>query len=183
MKGANMKSSYLHLLIVIILISITLMGCGKDGKDGAAFLSFSWSSTIDWYQDDNSSTPSTIFVNTNYSTPPGTYNFQYRCSDAYTYKVFTGSYTITINKGEKGSFLTSGDDGKNKNFSIYLGWYGPSVSVNKLSKTMAPSEEFTPQKKINKGIYSPPKDCAGPWTTQEIDDGNISITLRYRIVK
>lgn len=120
-----------------------LIGCGKDGSDGKAFISFFWSTCPEYYSDDNSSTPSTIYIFIYYQSPSGTYHFEYAIYDNDDWLWFyTGTYKLTINEGEPGGFLTNGADGDDKYFDMYLGVNGPSLTGGKYSNPQSDSISF-----------------------------------------
>ena len=122
-----------YLLMISIMLFL-LIGCGKDGADGKAFISFTWSTLPEYYTDDNSSTPSTIYKNTYYKSPAGTFNFEYAIFDnGGTLWLYWGTYRLTVNEGEPGGFLTNGSDGADKYFDMYLGVNGPGLSKGKFS--------------------------------------------------
>ena len=139
-------------LLVFILLSVIVINCGSDGVDGDAYLSFEWDWYVDGYGDDNPGIPSSISENVNYKVNPGTYEFAYVCSDGEGNSwYFDGTYKIKIEEGTEGGFLTDGDDGDDKYYTLDLdGIYGAS-----LYKTTA----TTKQKRWNltKSIIDPEK--------------------------
>ncbi|MBS4013808.1 MAG: hypothetical protein KGZ97_08615 [Bacteroidetes bacterium] len=73
------KLSFLILAVGLFLIT----GCGKDGLDGKATLKFDWDWYVDTYWDSNPGVPTTISKMVPYNTQPGTFTYEYDCSDAY----------------------------------------------------------------------------------------------------
>jgi len=127
------------LLIFAALFSfIFMLGCGEDGQPGQAYLSFDWDYYVDWYEDNNSNVPYTIYPNTDYNVEPGTYSYEYGCSDGYgNVWGFYGTYTITVNPGEEGSMFSDGNDGADKFYEFILTGYGPymqKLSADKVKK-------------------------------------------------
>jgi len=140
-----MKSVLLVLLLVMFVLTI---GCGDDGNPGKAFISFGWDEYAAWYEDTNPATPEDaegIYPNTDYSTEPGSYSFEYGCWDQITNEtwMFEGSYEITVNEGEKGGLFSSGGDGADSYFEMFLGGNGPNFSQlekSAITKTCLMSE-------------------------------------------
>ena len=113
-----MKKLLVFLTFIIGFMFIS--GCGKDGADGRAYIAFDWDWYVDWYQDDNGSLGD-IYANTNYETSPGTFNYEYGCSDGSGNSWgFYGTYTITINEGEEGSLIADGASGADNYFQFNL---------------------------------------------------------------
>jgi hypothetical protein len=112
-------------ITILFILSSLFLSCTEDGKDGKAYISIDWEYQNDQYcvtgyGDTNPNTPLYINKNQNYETEPGTYEYSYT-SKAYekNYKCY-GSYTIHINEGEKKSFFSDGDDGKDTYFKLYI---------------------------------------------------------------
>ncbi|MEP0862444.1 MAG: hypothetical protein HRF52_13490 [Ignavibacterium sp.] len=167
----------MKIAIILGIICLLLISCGKDGNEGRAFVSFDWSSTVVYYDDSNPSIPSTIWRNQNYQSDAGTFYFEYGVDNGSEYRLWTGSYSITKNPGEKGSLFVDGKDGANKYYKIYLGFNGPRVSVGKPSfnNNGGNVEDSLINKKTMKYIPGL-SDCE----IQVISDGNINITLRFK---
>lgn len=119
-------------IFTIVLLTLFALGCGRDGRDGKAFLSFTWDWYVDSYWDNNPDVPSHITEYTKYELRPGTYNFSYDCSDGLgNYWGYDGTYKITIDKGEKGGFLVDGNDGEDNYFRMNLTGQGPNFYLMK----------------------------------------------------
>lgn len=143
-------------LSVFIFIALFAVSCGKDGIDGNAYLSFDWDWYVDSYQDNNSSTPSTVSENSNYSTSPGTFTFSYECSDgAGNYWGFDGSYRIQINEGAVAELFEDGADGEDNYYTLYLTGAGASLDVYKVMKvkkvSLSDNHKSGSYKKVNVG--------------------------------
>lgn len=110
------------LALIIILVSMFLfIGCGRDGKDGEAYLSFTWAWEVDTYTDDNPAIPYVIVEKTEYQVNIGTYSYSCNCSDgAGEYWGYEGTYKITIHEGKSGGFITDGDNGKDNHYKLSL---------------------------------------------------------------
>ena len=115
-----------------ILLSAALMflaGCGSDGDDGFAYLSFAWDWTVDAYYDNNPDIPYTIDDGSNYRVYPGRYFYEYSCSDgAGSYWGYEGYYLIDINLGEDGGIFRDGDDGADP--YLLLGLWSEGISYD-----------------------------------------------------
>jgi hypothetical protein len=117
------------------ILFVILVSCGQDGQDGDAFIKFTWDWYVDTYEDTNSDTPSTLYENTYYETDPGSYSFEYWCSDGMgDVWYYTGNYTIRINVGEKGGFLSAGDDGEDNHYHMELTGDGADLDLLKSGK-------------------------------------------------
>lgn len=122
-------------ILLLVIVAIGISGCAKDGEDGKAYLSFSWDWYVDSYSDNNPNVPYTITEESKYNVTPGTYHYEYYCSDGVgNYWGWDGTYTISINKGEKGKFLTDGANGADRNYLFFLYGNGSSMTVNKSGK-------------------------------------------------
>jgi hypothetical protein len=126
----------LFSFFVILTSLILLTDCGKDGADGRAYIALDWDWYVDWYEDSNSDTPSSFYANSDYETSAGSYNYEYGCSDVdyygnWYYWGWEGTYTISINPGEKGGLISSGSDGADNYFQFNLWGSGPDFYLNK----------------------------------------------------
>jgi len=125
-----MKTLLIFLMLIITFGLFT--SCGSDGDDGRAYISFTADWYVDWYEDSNSATPYTIYQYTDYETSAGSFSYEYGCSDGQgSYWGYYGTYTITINQGEEGGFLSSGDDGADNYFRMDLSGWGTSFYLLK----------------------------------------------------
>lgn len=114
---------------VVLLILSILLSCGQDGKDGKAFIRFTWISGVNSYVDSNPDTPSSIYSDTYYETDPGDYVYEYYWQDnSGNNWLFEGWYTITINHGEEGGLFTDGEDGEDKHFHLHLSGFSDKYS-------------------------------------------------------
>lgn len=138
-----------QLTFTTLLVSTLILGgCGKDGTAGASFLALDWDWYVDGYNDNNPSLPNTISKNFDYSTGTGTYQCEYICSDG-TGNVWYWEYeyTLSINQGEKGKLFRKGDDGKDRYHNMFLnGLAEPSFSVNEKSAGKQKKKELKPYK-------------------------------------
>jgi len=101
--------------IMTLILVVFVLGCGDDGEDGDAYLRITWMYSPFSYWDNNSGIPEIVVNGQYYRCGPGTYNFEYLSwDDSYWY----GYYTLAINRGEKGKFLTDGDDGSDRYFTL-----------------------------------------------------------------
>lgn len=155
-----MKTLFIFLVLLFTFGLFT--SCGSDGSDGRAYISHSWDWYVDWYEDSNYDTPSTIYQYTDYETSPGSFSYEYGCSDGLgNYWGYYGTYTITINQGEDGGFLTSGDDGADNYFRMDLSGGGTDFYLLK---------DNVPEKEIK-------NELSGNTNKSEVrvDDGNLEI--------
>jgi hypothetical protein len=133
-------------LCTLLVTTLILCGCGKDGSAGGAYLSMDWDSYVDGYNDNNPDMPNAVSRNFNYSTVPGTYQCEYACSDASgDVWYWEQEYTISINQGEKGKIFRSGDNGKDRYHEMFLhGLSKLSFSVNEKSISKQKKNELKP---------------------------------------
>lgn len=123
-----------RIKLSILSILVILFSCGKDGNDGVATVALDWDWYVDVYSDNNPALPSIVERNFNYSSQVGSFQGVYLCSNGSGdewYWNFT--YSISINKGEKGKLFRKGENGKRKQHKIFLnGLSQPTItSVNK----------------------------------------------------
>jgi hypothetical protein len=121
----NLKGGFMRWLWIIILAvsALALFGCGKDGKDGSAYLRIIWDDyRALYYSDNNPNVPETVHKGTYYECGPGTFSFEYTTWDFFSYE---GRYTLTVNPGQKGVPLKDGEDGEDKFFTIGCYSWGP----------------------------------------------------------
>ena len=155
-----------------------VLSCGSDGNPGNAYLSFTWDWYVDWYDDNNGSVPYTIYENTDYQTSPGTFTYEYGCSDGTGYFwEFYGTYTITINEGEKGGMFSGGGDGADKHFTLNLRGTGPYFSKPSFDKQTL---EYLDKNKIDMSMYEITNIGEMEIETQESNGATIVITRQLR---
>ena len=136
MESKKMKINYL------LFLSVFIVSCGEDGKDGSAYIAFDWSSAVSSYSDNNTSTPSIVYRNQNYQTSPGSYSCTWYAETSTSSVLWRGTYTITINKGAKGEFLTNGENGSDKYFKLYLSSSGYSFGKTDAENSGIPIKPF-----------------------------------------
>lgn len=138
----------LFIFFAMFISIILLSGCGEDGQEGRAYLSFDWDWYVDWYNDNNPGVPYYIYENTDYESSAGTYSFEYGCSDGQgNFWSFYGTYTLTVNPGEEGSLFSDGADGADKFYTLYLRGSGawlnkPSVNITNKEKKQILVREY-----------------------------------------
>jgi hypothetical protein len=128
MTGGKMKRRMIRILLLLLTAGV-FVSCdsfmGEDGKDGQAFIAYSWAvGPIMFYTEDPAFEDREYISNGVYEeTEPGTYYFEYIAwDDSYWY----GEYTIYINEGTAGGFLTDGIDGEDIYFELACYSFGPS---------------------------------------------------------
>jgi hypothetical protein len=128
-KGARIAVT----MVIFAIVLLSLAGCNIfSGKDGTIYGSFDFDGTSLWYLSLGGFPSGTIYDNQNYMIDPGTYDVYYTIyKSPYYYPGSTGTgdsdstyywhatYTVTA---DKGAFLFQ--DGKDKYFNLYLGYYG-----------------------------------------------------------
>jgi hypothetical protein len=121
-----MKKRFSFLLISVIL-GMLAGGCGRKGKDGLAFLAIDWLYNPVSYWDNNPGIPETFYQGVYYEVNPGTYSFEYT---AWDYSEYSGTYTLTVNEGEKGSWFKRGESGEDIHYKIWLYASGPELEID-----------------------------------------------------
>jgi len=162
-------------IIISLITFLLLTSCGRDGRDGRAYLSFSWDVYVDEYSDDNYSIPVVIEELTYYDTEPGTYSYEYYCSDGIgNYWGYEGTYTITIFWGEEGGFIRDGDDAPDSFYDFDLTGDGSSFHLLKGKK----KHESLDKGRINIAQYK--KMYVGEKDTRSVKSsaGEITITKK-----
>ncbi len=174
-----MIMSYLRIYFVLFSILLFIISCGQDGDDGEAFIAFNWSTTPEWYWDDNTSVPGTISKNRNYNTNPGTYDFSYEIYDSWNdvFWIYNGTYIITIDKGKKGTFLVDGPDGADNYFKLYLGTNGPDFEIGK----MMPNTEIEKLTNGNELIKSLEREKKAKTMIEEYPNKNTQNFFKERV--
>lgn len=127
MKKNNLQFSFFFLVVALVF---TFISCGSDGKDGKYYLSIDDVTCVSRYWDDNSCIP----YNLRY------YYYNGPCSNArkFNYEFdlcsgggWTGTYTVSINPGEDGGFISDGSDGSNRYYTLSLYSSGKSLTYFK----------------------------------------------------
>jgi major membrane immunogen (membrane-anchored lipoprotein) len=172
------------ILLLAASLGIMITGCGKDGADGLAFLAIDWVFTPQSYWDNNAGIPSPFTQGTYYQVSPGTYNFEYTAWD-YTY--YSGTYTLTINKGKKGSFLQDGKDGEDKYYTLWLYSDGPELATAKAAageeEQKGRAEGLTPSKAVRmekSAVSDGEYETEGPVYRIEQHKGNTTLVIEYQ---
>lgn len=104
--------------LFIVLSSMLLLSCSKEGKDGSIYLKISENTfykTLEYY-DDNEQVPANNFqFDRDYLCYPGTYKYFYRIMlHDSTVLAFEGEYTLEADPGEDGGFMKSAKIGKTR---------------------------------------------------------------------
>lgn len=173
------------LLLLTLLLStfMSISGCGKDGIDGKAYISITWLFDPLYYWDDNPSTPIQVVNGRSYLTSEGRYNFSYTAWDG---SVWTGWYSISINRGERGGFLKRGEDGLDRNFELACYSIGPSI-FEKSSYDLELSRGFGNSPKSSENSLSKEKDLekVSEYELNVIEEtqGEYIIRIEYKRVK
>ena len=167
----------LFILFAALLFAI---GCASDGESGKAYIAYDWDWYTDWYEDNNSATPSTIYPNTNYETSPGTYSFEYGCSDGQgAVWIFEGTYEIVVNPGESGSWFTDGANGADNYFLFLLYGNGPEFYLNKsVNKSKVATLSFNA---LDMTQYN--KVAVGEMTTETYESANGFMIVKRQMYK
>lgn len=116
---ANPNKSRLSVLFSLVLL---LFSCGKDGKRGDVYIRITNASgicPITAYTDNNPGIPNSFYLNTFYNCNPGTYSYSYIACQQY----WRGTYTITAEEGKDGGFLSNGDNGKTRKYTLQCWGY------------------------------------------------------------
>lgn len=181
---------YKKFFFAFVACLFLLIGCGQNGEDGDAYISFTWNTTPEWYYDDNPSVPSTIHKNRDYNTEAGKYEFSYKIYDSHAngYWTYSGNYKITINQGKKGSFLVDGDDGADKYFALYLGVNGPEISIGKILSSngqeyknlVANLKKLTDKNYLQMNIINQTQNKGEKLYTRELQNDDFKIEICYR---
>ena len=171
------------LIFTLIFGFIFILGCGKDGEEGKAFLSFTWDNTARFYDDDNGATPEDteqgILPNTNYETAAGSYDFAYVWTyDDIDYYVSEGTYDITVNAGETGGLISDGANGEDNYFT--LGLYADGEYEFGLNKGMA-SKLYLNSNTIDMSNYN--KIPVGEMTTETYKSANGFMIVKKQMYK
>lgn len=180
-----MMRKMLVAALVIIVLSI-VAGCGKDGEDGTAYFAISWLFDPLYYGDDNSQTPAVMTNEQFYQTSPGTYNFSYQ---AWDNSIWSGTYTITVNQGEKGGLFPfdDGADGSPKYFTLYCYSIGPTLIINKaqnaaaeINKASAAKAMAAPAGSSSRMAHLTDGQIDAPRMVLEETQGNVKLTVEFQ---
>jgi hypothetical protein len=178
-----MKTTYFFRMLILVL-ALHAYGCGEDGTDGSAFLSIDWDWYVDSYWDNNSSIPNTFLRDHNYITSPGTYDYEYECSDgAGAFWGYEGTYTIAINSGTKAELFKDGLDGSDRFYTFYLQGTGSSFTYSKSIE--AKKDTKLELIKSTETIPAQLKEYIGDVTTETFSypDYTLTITKRLFLIK
>ncbi len=124
--------------ITILLLTIILFSCyreGEDGEPGRAYLSLSYFDIEPSYIDiGNTEIPQTFFYDEDYRVHPGWYTLYYEVSYTIGRVLVTNAYEVDyeiwINLGEPGDVNYDGRDGEDTYFEIELYPDGPEIWDN-----------------------------------------------------
>ncbi|MCB5228493.1 MAG: hypothetical protein GX122_07560 [Candidatus Cloacimonetes bacterium] len=115
----------IKLIIGLILIGMLLFGCiGLDGTDGRIYLRIDLIDCVR-YWDNNDSIPFGFSVNSYYRCFPGSYSFEYETTSG---REWSGTYTVTSEKGSPGGFMYDGEDGRDRFYTLACHPNGPSLT-------------------------------------------------------
>ncbi|MFZ6051399.1 hypothetical protein [Halocola ammonii] len=172
MKISAKGLSYAFLISFLFL----LIACGKDGEDGSAYINYSWDIYVDSYSDDNPDTPEKIFLDQEYRVSPGTYNFDYQCSDGLgNYWEYSGTYKISIVKGKEGEGFKDGADGRDRLYEMtltgtgYFSSYGPRSADSVKEKITKLEPSNLPENAIRRPV--------GREQTEVYQNGKIEVVV------
>jgi hypothetical protein len=118
-------------VVVCLMIAALFTSCaGADGEDGDAYIAYTWATgpITFYYLQDPAFADNSVIINGDYEqTVPGRYYFMYK---SWNNSVWDGYYTIYVNAGEDGKFMSDGDDGEDLYFELYCPSYGPTLYVD-----------------------------------------------------
>lgn len=162
-------------LVMVALFTALVMFAGCKGEDGKLYGEYDYPSDcyITGYL--GGFPTGYISANTNYEIQAGTYEVYYRLEDSYFYypsssKYWYAQYTVTINKG---AIL---QDGADKYFTLYLGYYGLSVTSGDATIT---NDGVT----YNKHAPLTTKQESGSQMIWTSEDGAVTVTVTNEIVQ
>lgn len=127
------KNSQLKFILLFSFM-LFLFSCGEDGKQGDVYIRITNGSgvcPISSYTDNNPGIPNTFYLNAYYKCNPGTYSYTYIACQEY----WRGSYVITAENGEDGGFLSDGDNGKTRRYTLQCWGYSEPDFTYTLGKT------------------------------------------------
>ena len=109
-----------NIISILILTSIFLASCRKDGKDGSIYLKIkenTFYKTLEYY-DSNEKIPANNFkFDREYLCYAGTYDFFYRIMlHDSSVLAFEGTYTLEAEPGEDGGFMKSATVGLTRHY-------------------------------------------------------------------
>ncbi len=166
--------------LFVLIIMFLILSCGKDGKDGNAYLSFEWDVYVDSYWDNNPDIPDPFYASLDYLVQPGTYEYEYYCSDGTGEEWYwDGTYTIVIDKGEKGGFFSTGPDGSDNYFRLdMIGLTGPEFYYMKIKANFEVKESLTTPT-IDLSLYNKIPIGFPETTVQYSNNGSMTITGQW----
>ncbi len=115
------------LSLIFLSVFVLLPGCGTDGDDGTAYLSYTWVFDLDYLTDDNPSIPSTVVMDDWYETRPRTFRGSYGYTGSIYSFYWEYDYTIVINEGTKAKAFSDGKDGLDIHYTLGLWSDGPEL--------------------------------------------------------
>lgn len=108
-----------------LMIALLLVGCmGKDGKDGRVLLRIRLID-VTRYWDNNPAIPVGFSTEVYYTSQPGTYLYEYDCTDGTTWD---GTYRLRKSYGEEGGFMSDGADGLDRYYTFTCDFAGPNLT-------------------------------------------------------
>lgn len=125
MKKKNLNSFFLAIIIACMITS-----CGSDGKDGKYYLSIDDVTCVSRYWDDNSCIPYNLRYYS-YNGPCSnnkTFNYEF---DLCTGGGWKGTYYVSVNEGKEGGFISDGEDGSNRYYTLSLYSSGKTLTYFK----------------------------------------------------
>lgn len=133
-----------HFLKIITasLFCLLLVNCsdeilGKDGEDGAVYISYDWAFPLLRLYTDDPAIAFPLQRGEYFKAKPGIYNLYYVTS--YDGSAYNMTYKIYANKGEKAYNEFDGENGSDIYFDITLYHNGPSLYA--LSKPRDPNND------------------------------------------
>ena len=178
-----MKNSNLLWGIGLFSAILILISCGKDGEDGNAYVTYSWDSFVDGYSDTNPQTPDSLTQEMEYSVTPGSYSFEYNFSDGIgNFWEYSGTYTISIVKGEEGKGFKDGENGRDRLYEFILTGTGFVSSYG--PRSSEPEKEMKQFLKASERFDHTEKSPVGDEQIDVFQSGNLQIVVTkqcYRI--
>ncbi len=172
-----MKKTYLHFNFFFLTMSIAFIftSCGSDGKDGKYYLSIDDVTCVSRYWDDNSCVPYNLryYYYNGPCSNNKTFNYEF---DLCTGGGWKGTYFVSVNEGEKGGFISDGDDGSNRYYTLSLYSSGKTITYYKNDNGRNDASVEDKNRPIY-NVFSNTKNKVD--TTLFFKDGFIKITGTY----